>query len=276
VTSAAVPHKVHELIARALDVDAANLALGHETFQAEGATFVRNRAYPLVYDANHITHVTASTPNEIDRLLARVKHEYTGIDHRRFDVDFRTPPAFIARLALEGYERRDALVMLLEGEVQSPDPGHEIRPVESETDWSGYAALKEIDWRAYEQRTKKAPEPEVGEALFEVARIKQPPVRYWFACLNSRPLAYFNSWEGIDGIGQVEDLFTHPDFRHRGLATALIRHCVSDCRRKGAGPVVIAADPTDTPKNMYAAMGFRPIAIYTHYLKKFSDSNAAA
>jgi len=267
---------MHELAARALDIDAANLALGHETSQAEGATLVRNRAYPLVYDANHVTHVTASTPNEIDRLLARVEQEYSGIGHRQFDVDFRTPPAFTARLALEGYERRDALMMLLEGELKCPNPEHEIRPVQSEADWRDYAALKEIDWREHEQRTKKTPEPEVGQALFAVARLKQPPVRYWFACLNGRPLAYFNSWQGIGGSGQVEDLFTHPDFRHQGLATALIRHCVADCRRKGAGPVVIAADPTDTPKNMYAAMGFRPIAIYTHYLKKLSEPKAAA
>jgi hypothetical protein len=55
---------------------------------------------------------------------------------------------------------------------------------------------------------------------------------------------------------------------HRGLATALIHPCVADARSKGAGPVVIAADPTDTPKHMYAAMGFRPVAVYSHYLKR--------
>lgn len=275
VTSVAPSHQMHELTAKALDVDAANLALGHETFPAEGATFVRNRAYPLIYDANHVTHVTASTPKEIDTFLARVEQEYDGIGHRQFDVDFRTPPGFTARLALEGYERRDALVLLLDDNLEEPKPDCEIRPIQSEADWQEYGALKELDWHEHELRIKKAPEPEVGEALFAVARLKQPPVQYWFACLNGRPLAYFNSWEGIGGVGQVEDLFTHPDFRHRGLATALILHCIAECRRKGAGPVVIVADPTDTPKNMYAAMGFRPIAIYSHYLKKLSAAKPA-
>ncbi len=86
-------------------------------------------------------------------------------------------------------------------------------------------------------------------------------------------MAYFNSWAGVDGVGQVEDLFTHPDFRHRGLATALIHHCVAECRRGGAGPVIIVAEPTDTPKQMYAAMGFRPAAIATHYLKKLPSGS---
>jgi GNAT superfamily N-acetyltransferase len=275
VTSVAPTHEIHELAVKALDVDAANLALGHETFQTEDATFVRNRAYPLIYDANHVTHVAASTVAEIDRLLTRVDREYAGISHRQFDVDFRTPPSFIARLVLEGYERRDALLMLLEGDLVGSKPEGEIRPIESEADWRDYGALKQLDWHEHEQRIMKAPEPEVGEALFAVARLKQPPVQYWFACLDGRPLAYFNSWEGEGGIGQVEDLFTHPEFRHRGLATTLIQHCVADCRRKGAGPVIIAADPTDTPKNMYAAMGFQPIAIYSHYLKKISSPATA-
>ncbi len=96
-------------------------------------------------------------------------------------------------------------------------------------------------------------------------------MQYYMAYVDGGAVAYCNSWEGINGVGQVEDLFTHPDFRHRGLASALIHHCVADCRRKGAGPVVIVADPTDTPKNMYAAMGFRPVALYSHYLKKLTE-----
>ena len=257
-----------DLASKALDVDAANLALGHETFEASGATFVRNRAYPLVYDANHVAAVNASTPEEIDRLLARVEQEYEHAAHREFGIDFRTPPAFASRLFLEGYERRDSLVMVLEGDLCALPLDIEIRPVRTEVDWRDYAALRELDWREHERRIKKAPEPAVGKSLYSVARLKQPPVQYWFACLKGRPLAYFNSWGGLDGVGQVEDLFTHPKFRHRGLATALIHHCVLECRRNDAGPVVIVADPTDTPKQMYAAMGFRPIAVYSHYLKR--------
>ena len=268
MTHATTAQQTTELTSKALDVDAANLALGHETFEACGATFVRNRAYPLIYDANHVASICTSTPDEIHRLLARVEHEYEHAAHREFGVDFRTPPAFVARLLLDGYERRDSLVMLLEGELQSRPPDIEIRPVQTEVDWRDYAALKELDWLEHERRIKKAPDPAVGEALYAVARLKQPPAQYWFACLNGRPLAYFNSWGGTDGVGQVEDLFTHPKFRHRGLATALINHCVLECRRSGAGPVVIVADPTDTPKQMYAAMGFRPVAVYSHYLKR--------
>lgn len=270
MTSAAAPDRTTELARKALDVDAANLALGHETFEAEGATFVRNRAYPMIYDANHVTHVNASTPEEIDRLLARAEQEYTGIGHRRFDVDFRTPPAFVARLALEGYKRSDALVMVLEGDLIGKAPEHEIRVVETDADWHKRAALHTLNWQEHMDRLKRPEDASVPLQMEATHRAKQPPVQYWLAYAEGKPVAYLNSWGGIGGIGQVEDLFTHPDFRHRGLATALLHHCVADCRRKGTRPVVIVSDPTDTPKQMYAAMGFRPVALYTHYLKKLA------
>jgi GNAT superfamily N-acetyltransferase len=258
---------VTDLIRRALDVNQALLALGCERFEADGAAFVRNRSVPEIRDANHATHVEASTPDEIERLLARAEREFAGVPHRRFDVDFATPPAFEARLALEGYQRIDALVMLLEGDLTGEAKPHDIRPVDSDPAWEAYAALHAIDWREYEERSDEPESPSVAAAMYRSRRAKSPPVRYWLAYVDGEPRAYFSSWEGPDGVGQVEDLFAHPDFRHRGLATALIHRCVADCRERGAGPVVIVADPDDTPKRMYAAMGFRPVAIKRSYWK---------
>ena len=96
-----------------------------------------------------------------------------------------------------------------------------------------------------------------------------PPVRYWLAYTDDGPRAFFTSWTSNDGIGVLDDLFTHPDYRHQGLATALVHHCVADSRARGAGPVALEADPKDTPKRMYAAMGFRPLSLSHEYLKTF-------
>jgi len=257
--------------ARAIDTDAANYQLGNEVFQLANATFVRNRDTPDIYDANHVTNIRARTPQEIDELFAAADREFAHSGHRRFDVDFRTPPEFHARILLEsGFERSDGLLLLLEGELLSSPPHMDIRPVESDADWEIYRELSLLDWIEGMKRMGLPPQEEVGYQMFQTNRRKQPPVQNWFAYDGERPVAYFNSWEGVDGVGQVENLFTHPDFRNRGFAAALIGHCVADSRAKGAGPVVIAADPTDTPKNAYARMGFRPIATATHYLKKLT------
>lgn len=254
------------VVDRALDTNNALLALGHETFEAEGATFVRSLETPVVWNAHFVWGATASTPEEIDGLLARAKVEYEGVDRMSFEVDYRTPPELEARLSVEGYEEEGTLLLLLEGELRSEAKRVDIRPVASESDWEQYAALQALDWE--ETRTKAGLEADaaVAAALMQARRKKSPAARFWMACVDGEPRAYLYSWEGTNGMGQVEELFTHPEFRHRGLATALIHHCVADAREHGAGPVVIAADPEDTPKVMYAAMGFRPVAMKRTWL----------
>ena len=62
------------------------------------------------------------------------------------------------------------------------------------------------------------------------------------------------------------------DLARRALAVnqamlALIHRCVAHCREQGAGLIVITAIASDTPEVMYAAMGFRPVAVKRDYGK---------
>lgn len=253
---------------KAIATDWANFALGNETFEFHGATFVRNSAVPDIYDANHIQAARPRTTDEIDEFLAAADREYHHAQHRRFDVDYRTPPEFPARLSVEGYERTDGLLMLLEGELLGTAPQYEIRPIENESDWEAYWELMLMDWRESQERTGRDHGEDVARRMYQAHRMKVPPVQYFMAYIKDKPVGFFNSWSGVDGLGQVEDLFTHPKYRNKGVARALIHHCVADARAKGAGPVVIAADPTDTPKQAYFRMGWCPVAIVSHYLKR--------
>ena len=253
---------------KALATDAGYFALGNEAFELLGATFLRSGASPDIYDANHVADARPTTLGQIEGLLAAADREYKAAKHRRFDVDYRTPPEFVARLALEGYEREDGLILLLEGEMLGPPPKEfDIRPLETEADWGVYWELMLKDWREHIAQLKRKVKDEIARQILQVKRLKQPPVQYFMAYVRDKPVAYFNSWAGIDGVGQVEDLFTLPKFRKRGIARALIHHCVADARAKGAGPVIVAANPADTPKRIYAAMGFRPVAVQSHYTK---------
>lgn len=252
---------------QALITDAANFQLGNEVYTLLGATFVRNTRTPDIYDANHVADAHPQTKGEIDALLAAVETEYQASAHRRFDTDHRTPPELPARLALEGFERFDGLVFLLEGDLVGEARACDIRPVQTEADWEGYWELHLQNWLQHRERENKPPMEEIARSMLESHRAKQPPVQYFMAYVKEKPVAFFNSWAGVNGVGQVEDLFTASEHRKKGYATALIHHCVADARAKGAGPIVIAADPTDTPKEIYARMGWRPVALHTKYTK---------
>lgn len=235
--------------------------LGNEVFEAAGATFCRNRAYPRRHDANYVTRVQASTPAEIDALLARVEVEYEGFTHRRIDTDFRTPPPFAARLVVDGWKPGDGLCLLLEGELNltSRPAACEIRLIESDEDWRARQVLMLQDWAESSARSGSPFDGTLGEPFLAALRGKGPDARNWLAYVDGAPVAFFSSWPGTNGVGQVEDLFTHPAYRKRGVAVALIAHCVADARARGAREVAITADPNDTPKNLYAGMGFRPL-----------------
>ena len=137
------------LIRRAVAVNWRNLALGHEVFEADGATFVRNLALPAVYDANFVFGVTVSEPDDIERLLARAAERTAHAARLTFRVGPFTPPAFEARLALEGYERSEALVLLLDGPLRGEARRLEMRLVEDEATWRAYTELKHLDWREH-------------------------------------------------------------------------------------------------------------------------------
>lgn len=250
----------------AIRVDQAHEALGHRTFEAEGAVFITNPTLPDIHVANYVRSVTTDAPDAIDRLLARAEREFAGCPHRCFEVDLDTPPAFEARLVFEGYEARGFVLMVLEGDLQGAAKAADLGLAGDEGGWTAADRLKRLDWAEARTKIGLAPLPEVGDRLALAARLKTPPDRKWLAYADGEARGMASAWN-VDAVGQVEDVFVEPRYRHRGLATALIHHCVADCRAQGAGAIVIVADAGDTPQTMYAAMGFRPVATKRRYVR---------
>jgi GNAT superfamily N-acetyltransferase len=257
-----------ELVRRACETYEAYFALGNECVDEPQLRFVRNRDARSVYDANHIAAVTAATPAEIERALARAAEIFDDFDHLCFHVGPFTPSAFEARLCLDGYEEDATLQMLLEGELQAEARSVEIRPASSDADWEVIRRLTRLDHDEQASLQGRAPySEELAEAMTRVRRAKQPALRFWIAHQDGADCGYFSSLPGENGVGMVEDLFTHPGFRRRGIATALVARAVEDARERGAGPVLIGARADDTPKELYARLGFRPLCITRSYLE---------
>lgn len=241
---------------------------GNRVEELAGARFVTNPAFPVVRDANLVCGVRAESQAEIDAVLAHTERIFANFGHRRFQCDPRTPPTFEARLALEGYACDETLQLLLPGALRAEPRAVALRLAETDDDWAAIERLSRLDH--IEEAAKEGREPYTEETTRQLTlskRHKCPPVRFWLVREEGFDCAFFASAPAVAGVGIVEDLFTHADFRHRGIATALIAHAVSDTRTQGAGPVMIGAAVDDTPKRMYAALGFRPLCITRGWLK---------
>ena len=162
--------------------------------------------------------------------------------------------------------------MVLGGEWQGRAGAADIRPCTDAEAWAAYDALKRDDWRESARASRAAARRCPARRWSTAIAAGVLPARYWLAWIDGAPRGFVSSWQGVGGVGQVEDLYVHPDARGRGLASALIRHGVTACREAGAGPVVIVADADDTPRLAYSRMGFRAVAVSRAYLRQLSSS----
>jgi GNAT superfamily N-acetyltransferase len=207
---------------------------------------------------------TASNDEDVERLLLRAAREYKHAARLTFRVGPSTLPALETRLARDGFERSEAIVLILDGPLHAEPGPFEIRPVDDDTTWQAYSELKSLDWS---EQSPAATDSAIPHEFVLASRLKSPPVRYFLAFEDRLAVGYCNAWEGLEGMGQVEDLFVRPSHRRRGIATALIHRCVETARERGAGPMVIVVNPANTAKAMYAAMGWQPVAICREYGK---------
>jgi GNAT superfamily N-acetyltransferase len=243
---------------------------GHSVEDSANARYVSNLECPNIWVANHVSLIRASRRAEIDEVLLRADRTFAHCGHRMYIVDPLTPPTFVARLAFESFtELAPTLHMALEGTVGAPGAAVDLRPVASEDDWTTLARLvraNHLEAPVHGLMLEQA----VTDGLVAGYRAKSPAAQFFLAYVEGRACAYGSAVVTPFGMGIVEDLFTLPDHRKRGIATALIARAVSHARAHDMGPMLIGAVAGELPKSLYASLGFVPQCVTRQYLRHLS------
>jgi GNAT superfamily N-acetyltransferase len=243
-------------------------ALGHDTVQDSLCCIVRDPTHPDVWDANHISGVRVSTTAEIDQVLQRANETFAHCHHRLFVVDPLTPSAFVARLALDNYHELAAMIQLvLEGSLQMKPRDIDLRPVTTEANLQSLHTLVRHDHTEGARTGGRTISTEVTQGIVASYRKKWPAYQFFLTREDGVECAYGAGVLCANGMGMVEDLFTLPDFRKRGIATAIIDRAISHVRNQGAEQILIGVLATETPKLLYAALGFVPVCVTREYIK---------
>ena len=99
-------------------------------------------------------------------------------------------------------------------------------------------------------------DPEVRRQMLDWnRRVLAPAGRTWFGAVVGDDLAGIGSMHVLDGVGYVDDVLTMPDFRRRGIASAVVRRLVVEAVDRGAEHVVLLTDRSG-PVRLYRSLGF--------------------
>lgn len=244
-------------------------ALGQRTVQTGRGRLVIDPGHPEVWSANHMSAVRASTPAEIDEALADLEAAFAGMPYRVVDADALTPPAFVARLALEGFEEQPAvIVMALQGPFAAavPPPGLDIRAVVSQADWQDFRRLHRLDCEEGAEVGRPMSEALI-DGLFDGLQRKAEAGRFFLGRIDGRACARAIAITAPGGFGLVDDVFTTPAERRRGVASAMIAHCVEELRAQGSSTAFLTARVSGDPKRLYARLGFVPVMLARRWVR---------
>ncbi len=259
--------RMADLVARVCAAYAWQRALGNEVVEHPLCRIVRDPAHPDVWDANHVSGVRAVTAAECAAVFAAVEVALAHCAHRLFAVDPLTPPPFVARLALDDYAELSPVIQLvLEGPLRATPPAVDLRAVASDEDWQSMARLLAAD-HAEGARTVGVMPAHVTEGMLATYRAKAPAYQFYLARVDGADGAYGAGVRCEGDVGMIEDLFTLPHLRRRGIATAIIDRAVADLRRRGVAPVLVGAHADEPPKRLYAALGFAPVCVTRQYIR---------
>jgi len=236
-------------------------ALGNHVVHRPHGRIVTNVANADVWDANHADAVTAETDQEIDAVLRAMERHLSHSNWRVVHTDPFTPDRFLARLALDGYVEQPATIqMALDRELPASN-GISIAPVHTEEGWLALSALVHRDHEEGARTGGKRLPPEMTDAIVAGYRAKDGPYRFHLVQVDGRPVAYGAMAAAPSGAGMIEDLFTLPAYRKRGIASAIIGHFTAELRAQGCTCIFLGALVGERARHLYAKLGFRPLLL---------------
>ncbi len=233
--------------------------LGHQPIAGGGTTIVASPWAPNVWDGNFATADAGADPAAV---IAALDMQMQHSDWRVINADILNDPEFEAAIALADFRQGAPIIeMLADGPIASSKPLAPItvRPVSTDTDWLALAALVRID-HAEGKRTGTLSDA-VGEGLIEVMRHRSPPSEFLIISLEGRDVGYGMIVACPDGLGLIESLFTVPEARGQGVMSAFIVEAAARLRAQGCDGIFLDAHAEDRPKQLYASLGFRPVAV---------------
>jgi ribosomal protein S18 acetylase RimI-like enzyme len=185
---------------------------------------------------------------DAEALVEAADQHYAALAFRAIDVrDAAVGAALAPPLLARGYRAHPDLLMLLHATPPAPDPAIAIAEVERAALASSRAAASQVGSQLVSR-----------DALIAVAVDQR-----CFAVLDGAEVVARCVLYAADGVAQVENVYTAPSHRGRGLARALVVGARPAAGPGGGAPATAGAEVVflvthadDTPRQLYRRLGF--------------------
>ncbi len=230
---------------------------GYASIRDGGVTLVATPEHPDTWEANW---ASAAPGVSGKTLIAALDRHMTHSRWRVAVTDALTDPEVEAALALAGFRTESVLIEMAARAITPARPAAPVSPARvGEANWATFAALVEADMR----EGKRTGEHDEGVAagLLDAIRRRLGACDYRLLIEHGEPVGYGMTAVCPNGLGLIESLFTLPERRGRGLMSGFIFDEAERLLAAGCDAVFLDAHAHDTPKRLYAALGFRPVAL---------------
>jgi GNAT superfamily N-acetyltransferase len=223
---------------------------------------IEHPSLPLV---PHLNTIVLRADVSADAVEALAEEHQRALAHRRVTVDDEAVGRRLApALAARGWALHRMVLMGRDGTLAPPGAA----AFAEEVPYGHVRALRD-EWIRSEPWA-------VGDAVVAQAHAADrrlfggTPTRAFAAFEDGRPVAYALL---IDGgrDGMLEDVYTTPEARGRGLGTAAIAAVLHAARAAGHEAVFVPTDADGRARDLYARLGFAPLAVQ-HRFSRAADA----
>lgn len=211
---------------------------------------------------------------EAEQWLSRFEAELPWAAHRAFGLDDpAAPPEAVAHLGARGFSVDRSVVMTTSAPAgrRGTAAAAVYRRLAGDDDWAQHVALNQQIYPGSGSASELA---FVRDRAASHRRAVEAGEGVWLgAFLDGRLVSQLGVLRAGAGLGRYQDVETHPDFRRRGLAGALVVMGGTAMRDDfGTRTLVMVADPDDEAFGLYRSLGF----VESEHLLEASLSPAAA
>lgn len=243
-------------------------ALGNDPIETPHARITTNLALPEVWDANYADGATASQPEEIDAVLASMERRLAHTPWRVVHADPFTSEPFVARLAFDGYAEQIPTIQMVAQYIASVACVCDLAPVDSEADWTKLGHLVRRDHQEGERAGGTVLSSKVTDEMMSSYRAKARSYRFKIAYVDGEPAAFGAAAASPSGAGMIEDVFTLPSYRRRGIGSTIVANLASDLLEQGCDCVFLGALAGGRAHRLYAQLGFRPLFLSRCWVRR--------